>query len=86
MHEEWENRSLPSVEKLEKVWRNLKEQDWSEMRVFGRWTGVDKSREIEEMRNGSREELYIDPSVMLDRWGIERCRGSCQGRCWENGR
>ena len=23
---------------------------------------------------------------MLDRWGIERCRGSCRGRCRENGR
>ena len=22
---------------------------------------------------------------MLDSWGIERCRGSCQGRCWETG-
>ena len=23
---------------------------------------------------------------MLNRWGIKRCRGSCQGRCWETGR
>ena len=86
MHEEWENRSLPSVEKLEKAWRNLEEHNWSEKRVFGRWTGVDRSREIEEMRNGSRKEVYIEPSVMLDRWGIERCRGSCRGRCQEKGR
>ena len=78
--------AYPSVEKHEKAWRNLEEHDWSEMRVFGRWTGADRLREIEEMRNESREEVYIDPSVMLDRWGIERCRGSCWGRCRENGR
>ena len=36
MHEEWEIRSLPREENLEKAWRNLEKQDWSEMRVFGR--------------------------------------------------
>ena len=86
MHEEWETRSLPSVEKLEKAWRNLEEHNWSEMRVFERRTGADKSREIEEMRSGSCEEVQIEPSVMLHRWGIERCRGSFRGRCREKGR
>ena len=27
------------------------------------------------------KEKYIDPSVMLDSWGIGRNRGSCWGRC-----
>ena len=40
--------------KIEKAWRNLEEQDRSEMRVFGRWIGANRSREIEEMRIGSR--------------------------------
>ena len=40
---------------LEKAWEITKEKVWSEReRVFGRWTGVDRSREIEEMRIGSR--------------------------------
>ena len=31
-------------------------------------------------------EEYIDPSVMLDSWGIGTYRGSCQGRCRGTGR
>ena len=49
MHEEWEIRSLPSEENLEKAWRNLEDQDWSEMRVFGREKerAIEREREIE---------------------------------------
>ena len=57
MHEKWEIRSLPSEENLEKAWRNLEEQGWNEMRLFGR----EKERAIErerskEMRVRSHEE------------------------------
>ena len=34
--------------------------------VFGRWTGAERSREIEEMRIGSQERIYRS-SVNLDR-------------------
>ena len=57
MHEEWEIRSLPSVEKLEKAWRNLEEHDWSEMRVFGREKREQSRDKSSEMRIGSRKEV-----------------------------
>ena len=65
-------RSLPSEENLEKAWRNLKKQDWSEMRLFGR----EKERAIEKEIewNGvriARGDLN-SALVNLDRW-----------RCWE---
>ena len=44
---------------LEKAWKITKEEVWSEREsMFGRWIGADRSREIEEMRNGSRRK-YI---------------------------
>ena len=57
MHEEWEIRSLPSEENLEKAWRNLKDQDWSEMRLFGRENerAIERER-LKEMKVGSHEE------------------------------
>ena len=45
--------------------------------------------QIERERRNERRiamEVYIDPLVMLDNWGIRRCQGSCRGRCRETGR
>ena len=81
MHE-WERiRSLPSKEKLEKAWRILKEKVWSEKESV--WE-VNSRGQIEGDRRNERriaKEEYIDLSVMLDSWGIERYRGSCRGTC-----
>ena len=81
MHE-WERiRSLPSKEKLEKAWRILKEEVWREMESV--WE-MNSRGQIERDRRNERRiaiEKYIDPSVMLDSWGIGRYRGSYQGRC-----
>ena len=69
---------------LKKLEETFEDQDWSEMREFGR-ENKEQSREISsEMRFESHEEAYIEPSANLDRWGVERCRGSCQGKCREN--
>ena len=63
-----EIRSLPSEENLEKAWRNLKNQDWSEMRLFGREKERAIEREIE--RNGVQIAQGDLNSVLvnLDRW------------------
>ena len=53
MHEEWEIKSLPSEENLEKAWRNLKDQDWSEMRLFGREKRELSRERSNEMKVGS---------------------------------
>ena len=83
MHE-WERiRSLPSTVKLEKAWRILEEQVWSEKESV--WE-VNSHGQIEEMREESRLEEYIDPLVMLNSWGIGRNRGSYRGRCRGTGR
>ena len=79
MHEEWEISSSPSVEKLEKAWRNLKEEVWNERKSV--WE-MNRRGQIERDRRNERriaKDVKIEPSVMLDRWGIERCWGSC----WE---
>ena len=85
MHE-WERiRSLPSKEKLEKAWRILEEEVWSEKKSV--WE-MNSRGQIERDRRNERRiaiEKYIDPSVMLDSWGIERYRGSCRGRCRGSG-
>ena len=85
MHE-WERiRSLPSKEKLEKAWRILEEKVWSEKESV--WE-MNSREQIERDRRNERRiamEKYIDPSVMLDSWGIERYWGSCRGRCWGTG-
>ena len=82
MHE-WERiRSLPSKEKLEKAWRILEEEVWSEKESV--WE-MNSHGQIERDRRNERRlaiEKYIDPSVMLDSWGIGRYRGSWWGRCW----
>ena len=81
MHE-WERiRSLPSKEKLEKAWRILEEEVWSEKKSV--WEKNSHGQIERDRRNERRiaKEEYIDPSVMLDSWGIERYRGSCRGRC-----
>ena len=81
MHE-WERiRSLPSKMKPEKAWRILEEQVWSEKESV--WE-MNSRGQIERDRRNERRiaiEKYIDPSVMLDSWGIRRYRGSCWGRC-----
>ena len=83
MHE-WERiRSLPSTVKLEKAWRILEEQVWSEKESV--WE-MNSHGQIEEMREESRLEEYIDPLVMLNSWGIGRYRGSYRGRCRGTGR
>ena len=86
MHE-WERiRSLPSVEKLEKAWRILEEEVWSEKESV--WE-MNSCGQIERDRRNERRimiEKYIEASVMLDSWGIGRCRGSCWGRCRGSGR
>ena len=66
---------------LKKFEESLRNKFGVKMRVFGRWIVADRSREIEEMREESWLEEYIDPSVMLDSWGIGRYWGSCRGRC-----
>ena len=44
---------------LIKAWKIARKRFGVKERVFGRWTGADRSREIEEMRNGSqRENIY----------------------------
>ena len=86
MHEKRRIRCLPSVEKLAKAWRSLEEEVGSEKESV--WE-MNSRRQIERDRKNKRRiamEVYIDPSVMLDSWGIGRCRGSCQGRCRETGR
>ena len=71
MHE-WERiRSLPSKDKLEKAWRILEEEVWSENESV--WE-MNNHRHIEKDRRNERriaKEKYINPSVMLDSWGIE---------------
>ena len=75
MHE-WEMiRSLPSKEKLEKAWRILEEQVWSENESV--WEMNSRGQIERDRRNERRIVMkeYIDPSVMLDSWGIGRYRG-----------
>ena len=77
MYEEWEIRSLPREEKLEKAWRNLwgLRLEWDE-RVWER-----KQRAIER-----DIEWNEDP---IARGGLNRTFSKarqmrCWGRCWEN--
>ena len=52
---------------LKKLKETFEDQDWSEMREFGR-ENREQSREISsEMRFGLYEEAYIEPLVNLDR-------------------
>ena len=79
MHEWKRIRSLPSKKKLEKAWKILKEEVWSEKESV--WE-MNSRGQIERDRRNERRiaiERYIDPSVMLDSWGIERYQGSCRG-------
>ena len=71
---------------LKKLEQSLRNKFGVKMKVFRRWTVMDRSREIEEMREELRLEEYIDPSVMLNSWGIGRYQGSYRGRCWGTGR
>ena len=89
MHKEWEIRSLPSEETLEKAWRNLKEKIGSEMRVFGRWRDRAIKREIKINEVQITRGRIYRTSVKLEKW---RCRARCQGfgrrqiqvssKCW----
>ena len=79
MHE-WERiRSLPSKEKLEKAWRILEEEVWSEKESV--WEINSHGQIKRDQRNERRIaiEKYIEPSVMLNSWGIGRYRGRCRG-------
>ena len=49
-----EIRSLPSEGKREKALKTLGKRFGVREMVFGRGTGADRSREIEEMRTGSQ--------------------------------
>ena len=83
---EWERiRSLPSKEKLEKACRILREKVWSEKESV--WEMNSRGQIKRDRRNERRIaiEKYIDPSVMLDSWGIGRYRESCRGRCRGSG-
>ena len=52
---------------LKKLEETFEDQDWSEMREFGR-ENREQSREISsKMRFGLHAEAYIEPSVNLDR-------------------
>ena len=78
MHE-WEMiRSLPSKAKLEKAWRILEEQVWSENESV--WEMNSRGQIEIDRRNERRIAMkeYIDPSVMLDSWGIGRYRGAAE--------
>ena len=60
-----ENKILKELEET------FEDQDWSEMREFGR-ENRELSREIlSEMKFGSHDEAYREPSVNLDKY---RCR------------
>ena len=64
--------SLPSKEKLEKAWRILEEEVWSEKESV--WE-KNSRRQIERDRRNERriaKEEYINPSVMDGSWGIEK--------------
>ena len=52
-----------------------------EKRVFGRWIGADRSREIEKIRIKSRWNLYIDVQWFLTNRGVQRYRAKCRDRC-----
>ena len=52
---------------LKKLEETFEDQDWSDLREFGR-ENREQSREISsEMRFGSHEEAYIEHTVKLDR-------------------
>ena len=56
----WEIRSLSSEEKLEKAWRNLEEEVWSEWERVGRWKDEAIEKEIERNENRIAQNLYIE--------------------------
>ena len=61
MHEEWEIRSLPSEETLEKAWESLRKRvGVSEKGLGGEKMEVSRER-LREMRFGLHEEVYIEP-------------------------
>ena len=86
MHE-WEMiRSLPSKEKLEKAWRILEEQLWSEMIVF--WERKQRSieKEIEENDFRIAQRPYIEQPVNLNRCRYREVSRDLSRRCQENAR
>ena len=67
----WRKSQTWILKILKKLEETFEDQDWSEMREFGR-KNREQSREIlSEIRFGLHEEAYIEPSVNLDRWGVE---------------
>ena len=53
---------------LKKTWRNLEDQDWSEMRVFGREKDRAIEREIKRNEGQIARGSLNRPSINLDRW------------------
>ena len=51
---------------LKKLEETFEDQDWNEMREFGRENREQLREILSEMRFGSHEEAYIKPSVNLD--------------------
>ena len=81
MHEEWEIRSLPREENLEKAWKR-KRFGVREI-VFERWTGADRSKEWEPDR---KERIYRS-SIKLDRcryWEVSRQLSRKVSRRWSS--
>ena len=52
---------------LKKLEETFEDQDWSEMREFGRENREQSIEISSEMRFGSHKEAYIEPSVNLDK-------------------
>ena len=73
MHEEWDIRSLPSEETLEKAWETLGKEVRSEWKRFGRWKdkGIEREREIERNEVRIARGSIYRTLVKLDEW---RCR------------
>ena len=67
----WEIRSLPSEENLEKAWRNLEEENWSEREIW------ELKRQM--YRERDREKWAVDRTRRLNRPSVnlDKCR------CWE---
>ena len=52
---------------LKKLEETFEDQDWREMREFGRKNREQLRKISSEIRFGSHEEAYIEPSINLDR-------------------
>ena len=60
MHENERLETHQVKKNLEKPWRNLKEEVWSEWERFGMWKDEFVKREIEKNENRIALNLYIE--------------------------